>query len=63
MSKDEKPTKYEKVFLICINCARQKGYRVPLEGSIFQAVDKCMCCEIRTLVVDIDDLVPAWEDL
>lgn len=47
----------------CLECVKERGYRVPLEGAVASLVTKCEYCGIRCVVVDIEDLIPANEDV
>lgn len=51
-----------KAIFICPDCAKERGYRWPYQGSVHEIIGKCDMCGARGLMFDRDDLVPPGED-
>jgi hypothetical protein len=60
-SVDKETLPDESATWICFECAKERGYRRPLEGSVNDTVTKCVCCSKYCVVMDRDDLIPPGE--
>lgn len=46
---------------ICADCAGERGYFWPKEGSVYSRRVRCDYCEKKEICFDVDDLLPILE--
>ena len=57
-------TKAETIQWICISCARERGYRAPIDGSpVASCMGRCAYCEVYATLFDLEDLIDPTEEV
>jgi hypothetical protein len=47
----------------CLSCAKERGYRHPNPEGLEHTLGRCAFCFANTLVVRLEDLFPAEDDI